>query len=97
MKSKTSYFNRTLFLNLLKRYWPIFAGYFLLWLIILPLSLANMLHYSDINTAINNNVRDLMTNTAGQVLNLGLYGGVIISGIFCIFIAMAAFSYLYNA
>lgn len=97
MKSKTLYFNRTLFLNLLKRYWPIFAGYFLLWLIILPLSLANMLHYSDINTAINNNVRDLMTNTAGQVLNLGLYGGVIISAIFCIFIAMAAFSYLYNA
>ena len=51
MKSKTSYFNRTLFLNLLKRYWPIFAGYFIIWLIILPIALANMLQYSSISMA----------------------------------------------
>ena len=97
MKSKTSFFNSTLFLNLLKRCWPIFAGYFIVWLIILPVSLANTLSY---NTAVMADKFDLfaLATAAGrQILSAGLYGGVIMSGIFGVLVAMAAFGYLYNA
>ena len=97
MKSKTSYFNRTLFLGLLTRFWPIFAGYFLIWLIVLPAALANMLQYQGIEDAVNVINKDLVISVANQVLSLGLYGGVVISAIFSIFVAMAAFSYLYSS
>ena len=98
MKSKTSYFNRTLFLNLLKRYWPIFAGYFVVWLIVLPIALANMLNYSQISLlAYSDDIRILSAAAGNQILRSGLYGGVIMSGVFGILIAMAAFNYLYNA
>ncbi len=98
MKSKTSFFNRTLFLNLLKRYWPIFAGYFLIWLIILPVSLTNRIQYwQQLPLEFGSDIRVLIPNIGQQVLQFGLYGGVIMSGIFGMLIAMAAFNYLYNA
>ena len=97
MKSKTSYFNRTLFLNLLKRYWPIFAGYFVIWLIVLPISLANILQYNTATAAFSGNALAFIAAAGNQILNAGLYGGVIMSGAFGVLIAMAAFNYLYNA
>ena len=97
MKSKTSFFNRTLFLNLLKRYWPIFAGYFLVWLIVLPIALTNILQYNTYTAEFSNNILAFAAAAGRQILNSGLYGGVIISGIFGLLIAMAAFNYLYNA
>ena len=97
MKSRTSYFNRTLFLNLLKRYWPIFAGYFVIWLIVLPISLANILQYNTATAAFSGNALAFIAAAGNQILNAGLYGGVIMSGAFGVLIAMAAFNYLYNA
>jgi len=98
MKSKTSYFNRTLFLNLLKRYWPIFAGYFVVWLVVLPISLTNMIQYwQQMPLEFGSDIRILVPNIGQQVLRVGLYGGVITSGIFGMLIAMAAFNCLYNA
>ena len=97
MKSKTSYFNRTLFLNLLKRYWPIFAGYLVVWLIILPIALTNTIQYSQKTLEYSNDIRILVAAIGNQILTVGLYGGVIMSGVFGILIAMAAFSSLYNA
>lgn len=97
MKSKTSYFNRTLFLNLLKRYWPIFAGYFVIWLILLPVTLANALSYSQTSLLpYIDDLRIFAAEAGNQILRVGLYGGVIMSGIFGMLIAMAAFNYLYN-
>ena len=97
MKSKTSYFNRALFFNLLKRYWPIFAVYCLIWLIVLPIALANRLQYEAATMGSNVDLRVLAADGGNQILRIGIYGGVLMSGIFAIFIAMAAFSYLYNA
>jgi len=97
MKSKTSYFNRTLFLNLLKRSWPIFAGYLVVWLIVLPVSLANTLSYNTAIMADKFDLQALATAAGRQILSAGLYGGVIMAGVFGILVAMAAFSYLYNA
>ena len=37
MPSKTSFFNRTVFLHDLKRWWPLTAGYALIWLLAMPL------------------------------------------------------------
>ena len=97
MKSKTSYFNRALSLNLLKRYWPIFAGYCLIWLIILPIALANRLQYEAANMGGSIDLQALATSGGNQILRIGIYGGTLMSAVFGIFIAMAAFSYLYNA
>jgi ABC-2 type transport system permease protein len=97
MKSKTSYFNRTLFLNLLKRNWPIFAIYLIIWLIILPISLANMIQYNSMAQIYTSDIRVFAAAVGRHILNAGLYGGVIMSGSFGLLIAMAAFNYLYNA
>ncbi len=97
MKSKTSYFNRTLFLNLLKRNWPIFAIYLIVWLIILPISLANMIQYNSLTMTYTDDIRVFVAAAGQHILSAGLYGGVIMSGIFGMLIAMAAFNYLYNA
>ncbi|NLV86080.1 MAG: ABC transporter permease, partial [Clostridiales bacterium] len=93
MKSKTSYFNRTLFLGLYKRFWPIFAGYFLTLAAALPMSLGNNLAW----WSYNSDGEDLVLSAARQVLNTGYVGGAIISFVFALLVAMAAFSYLYNA
>lgn len=97
MKSKTSFFNRTLFASLLKRYWPIFAIYGIIWLIVLPISLANMLKYSSNPAFYGGNMQLLIAGTGNQILSVGLYGGVIMSGVAAAMIAMAAFNYLYSA
>ena len=39
MQSKTSCFNKTLFRKHVTRFWPIWAAYFGVWLLILPLGL----------------------------------------------------------
>ncbi|MEG2072792.1 MAG: hypothetical protein RRY47_06370 [Oscillospiraceae bacterium] len=88
MKSKTSFFNSTLAFGLLKRFWPIFAGYLLIWLVVLPVSLA-----TNLSGRMDNQVLD----TAYTVIRIGATGGIVMSSIFGLFIAMAAFSYLYNA
>ncbi len=93
MKSKTSYFNGTLFLGVFKRFWPIFAGYFLILAAALPMALANNLAWLSYNPSGGN----LVLAAAEQVLNTGYLGGAIISFVFALLIAMAAFSYLYNA
>lgn len=96
MKSKTSYFNRTLFFSLLKRFWPLFSAYLIIWLIVLPCALGNKLGYEIAQNTYNNDLRILFADAVGQVYSTAIIGGVIMSGIFSIFIAMASFSYLYN-
>ncbi|MBQ1619952.1 MAG: hypothetical protein II094_03045, partial [Oscillospiraceae bacterium] len=43
MKSATSFFNPTLFRSNLRRFWPLWAGYALMWLVVLPLPLLTRL------------------------------------------------------
>lgn len=97
MKSKTSFFNKTLFLNLLRRFWPIFAAYLVIWVIIEPVVLGNMLQYAHYSRGYTVDPLAQTMDFAKTVLNMGLYGGVIMSGIFAGLVAMAAFSYLYSS
>lgn len=92
MKSRTSYFNATLFTNLLKRFWPVFLAYFLVWAVALPVGLNSAMSW---NTA--SDLNDPAINAANYVLSAGNYGGVFISALFAMIVAMAAFSYLYNS
>ena len=43
MRSKTSFFNKTLFLKSVARFWPVWGSYFVIWLIILPVVLLELL------------------------------------------------------
>ena len=86
MPSKTSFFNRTVFLFDLKRWWPLTAGYTLAWLA-LPLGLL---------TAMDHNTYLIAWNVQYDVLNVAGMGGYWSAFCVGILFAMAAFSYLAN-
>ncbi len=91
MKSKTSFFSGALFFSLLKRFWPLFAAYPVLWTLVMPVQLNSSLALcaqNDLNVALN---------SADKLLKIGVYGGVFISAAFAILFVMASSHYLYNA
>lgn len=96
MKSKTSSFNRTLITSLWRRFWPLFGAYFTIWLLLLPLPLGNMLAWN-LRNADHNSEVDIFSSVGQTILNGGVSTGTVMSIIFCVLVAMAAFSYLYNA
>ena len=88
MRLKTSYFNKTLFFNMITRFWPLWAVYTAIWLIILPLGLHGELRF------------DAFAGRPSAVLfilNAGLYGGVVMSVVFAALTAAAVFGFMYNA
>lgn len=87
MQSKTSFFNRTVFLHDLKRWWPLTALYTLVWLLILPLSRLTELNHDAYLSAWNAQYETL------EIAALGGYWSAFLTGIL---FAMAAFSYLTN-
>ena len=96
MQSKTSFFNRTLFWSLFRRYWPIFAAYFVIWLVVLPATLAGFFSYA-LRPNSNFDPVNFFAQTGNIILNSGFFGGIILSAITGIVLAMAAYNYLYNA
>lgn len=87
MRSKTSFFNKTVFAHDLKRFWPLTAAYTLLWLLILPLSrLTELNHYPYLSA----------WNAQYETLGVAVTGGIVGALIAGILFAMAAFSYLTN-
>lgn len=91
MKSKTSFFSRTLFFNILRRFWPLFAAYPLVWLLTLPVNLNSNLSWAALNNM------DVMEDAAMGILQQGAITGPIITGVFAVLFAMAAFSCFYNS
>ncbi|MBQ7714148.1 MAG: hypothetical protein IJT71_04575 [Oscillospiraceae bacterium] len=86
MRSKTSFFNPTVFWNDHRRYWPLTAGYTLLWLLLLPLRLLSEYGYERVLPSAQNVRREMLT-TAVQ-------GGVVSALIMGVLFAMAMFAYL---
>jgi ABC-2 type transport system permease protein len=89
MRSKTSFFNRTLYLNTITRFWPLWAAYLAIWLLILPLPLQASLRYT--------NGANTIYTVQSFVLNTAIYDGVIMSIIFAALAAMATYHFMYNA
>lgn len=85
MPCVTSYFNRTLFRKNLTRFWPLWFGYSLIWMILLPIYLLTALDSGD-----------TVRYAADQILELSCAGGIALALVFGIFFAMAEFSYLTN-
>jgi len=106
MKSKTSSFNKTLFFGLWKRFWPLFTAYGAIWVLLMPVALGNQLARTvrwpegAMSGATGGNGMQFTTSPAAsfgsQVLNMATNGGTIMAIIFCVLVAMAAYSYLYN-
>lgn len=85
MKCRTSFFNGAIYRSCLKRYWPVWAGLGLLWILVLVLPILNM------GNDLFGVSADIWLSSAGS------YGGVAISFGFSIAAAMAVYSWMYNA
>ena len=85
MKCRTSFFNAAIYKSCLKRYWPVWAGLGLLWILVLVLPILNM----------GNDLFGVSADT--WLSSAGSYGGVAISFGFSIAAAMVVFSWMYNA
>lgn len=93
MPSKTSFFNKALFLNLLARFWPVWAVYALIWTIALPLP-----QIAQLSEKYQDGIpQDVLASIGSYTLEAGWLIGAILSLITCLAAAMAVFSYLYNA
>lgn len=88
MQSATSFFNRALFRKNLQRFWPLWLGYVLIWLLLLPLPLLNEL--ADYHGV------PIVADVSYYLLQIGAYGGLVMGAVFGIFFAMAMFAYLTN-
>lgn len=84
MKSKTSLFNKGVALNLLKRYWPLWLGYFVLLLLVTPAVLSGRVD----RLAPGEMLNYTLLNTGVDVVYISMVVGVLS--------AMAMFNYLYS-
>ncbi len=87
MRSKIFCFNGSLLRSSIKRFWPLWAGYLFLWILIMPLPLMQTLRYAGIPEL----------EFREWVLNLARIGGTIMGAIFAVFSAMAVWSFLYSS
>ena len=87
MRSKTSFFNKTAFWHDCKRFWPLTAGYTLLWLLLLPLAQFTQLPHDPYRNWVN---------IQYNVLSIAVEGGYVLAFCSGILFAMAVFSYLTN-
>lgn len=87
MKSSVSFFDRGVCRNLLRRCWPLWVGYFVLLLFLLPVQLAQPNPWNDETTAMS--LQRLVLNSADDMIPLSFFTGILT--------AMVAFGYLYNS
>lgn len=90
MRSKISFFNGTVFKNNTTRFWPIWAGYLAILMLIFPISILANVRYSyfDMSSTLEF-AEDMLRTAASPVI-------IVLSLIFGIAAAMALYSYLYS-
>lgn len=91
MPSASLCFNVALFKKQTKRFWPLWSMYFLLHFMLLPMYL---LMQSQTRFA---KAEPLATTFQNYLTTMSTYGSLWINFVFCIFVAMAIWSYLYNS
>ena len=88
MRSKTSFFNLTIFKRSVSRFWPIWALYAFAWLLAMPV------HFLSGPYGDTENLGSLANQ---YITGLGVYAGVIGGAVMAIAAAMAVWSFLYSA
>ena len=95
MRSGTSYFDFTVFKKTVARFWPLWAGYFVIWLIALPLQ---GVMYLRLQAGARPGLNDGYMGTFAYHTVPDMAGPALgLSVIFGVLAAMAVFSHLYNA
>ena len=96
MKSKTSFFNRGIARNLLRRFWPLWAAYFGVLLLLLPVNLSSQAQR--LNFA-SEDALYWAQAVAGMDVSAAQAGmaAVFLSGFAAVIAAMAMFHYLYQS
>ena len=88
MRSKISFFNSTVFKNNTTRFWPIWAGYLAILMLIFPISVLTNVRYGIFDTTWPIELsEDLLRTAASPVI-------VLLSLVCAIAAAMALYSYL---
>ena len=87
MKSKTSFFNKTIFINNLTRFWPIWALYLVIWIFVMPVMLANELRWG---------TREIM-DLNHIILEMANIGGLLCAVSFSVMAAAAVYSFMYTS
>ena len=90
MQSKTSCFNKTVFRKHVTRFWPVWAAYLAIWLLAMPVALLSQ------RDSLTDNPARALVQVQSSVLN-SITAGVVLSFVFAVLMAMAVWSYLYNA
>ncbi|MBE6969170.1 MAG: ABC transporter permease [Ruminococcaceae bacterium] len=86
MRSRTSFFNKTVFCKTIQRFWPLWLGHAALWFLLLPMELINRFGRSNVvELRVKADVLSAATDYSGAV-----------AFIFAILAAMAVFGWLYN-
>lgn len=93
MNSKTSYFNRTVFLKNLTRFWPVWVASLLIWIFIMPMSILGTISSQTMYLS----TADIKDALESAVYRSAFGGGGIFTAIFSILSAMTVFSYLYQS
>lgn len=94
MRSKISFFSRTIFLKNMTRFWPIGVFYFLAWLFIMPINLWGTMTSSFLAAADGSIINDIITT---DIYRKGFITGSWLIAVFGILAAMGVFSYLYTS
>lgn len=91
MKSKTSYFNRTIFLNNITRFWPIWALYLVILLFGMPIKLFlnTQLNISSVENVAGRKLDYMLNCVDSNLMPMTVF-------LFSILCAVAVFSYLYS-
>ena len=94
MRSGKSYFDGTVYKKTIARFWPLWAGYFVIWLIAMPLEgLMSIRRQAETLSDTANYVREFANRTVPCMVEASLYLALIFGGL----AAMAVFSHLYSA
>lgn len=86
MQSKTSFFNKAIFFNTIRRFWPVWLVYLGVWAINMPMSLVDSFHYAGSDIDVKR-----------SILSTGSAVGIILGFICAVLIAMMVWSFVYNS
>jgi len=87
MRSRTSFFNKTVFCKTIQRFWPLWLSHAALWFLLLPLELINRFG--------RDNVVELRVKA--DILSAAVEYSSVVAFIFAILAAMAVFGWLYQS